>query len=61
MCISFRTTGGIGAILQVVYGVGRLIVRGQTKAGEPAMTWTTFGGVTAGIAVMYLTGLLVAA
>ncbi len=52
---------GIGAILQVIYEVGRLIVRSQAKAGEPAMTWTTFGGVTAGVAVMYLTGLLVAA
>jgi len=52
---------GIGAILQVVYEVGRLILRSQSKAGEPLMTWTTFGGVTAGIAVMYLTGLLVAA
>jgi len=50
---------GIGAILQVVYEVGRLIVRSQAKAGEPAMTWTTLGGVTAGIAVMYLTGLMV--
>ena len=52
---------GIGAILQVIYEVGRLIVRSQSKAGEPAMTWSTFGGVTAGVAVMYLTGLLVAA
>ena len=52
---------GIGAILQVVYEVGHLIVRSQAKAGEPAMTWTTFGGVTAGVAVMYMTGLLVAA
>jgi len=52
---------GIGAILQVVYEVGCLIARGQAKAGEPLMTWTTFGGVTAGIAVMYFTGLLVAA
>ncbi len=52
---------GIGAILQVIYEVGRLIVRSQVKAGEPAMTWTTFGGVAAGIAVMYATGLLVAA
>jgi zinc transporter ZupT len=52
---------GIGAILQVIYEVGRLIVRSQAKAAEPAMTWTTFGGVTVGIAVMYLTGLLVAA
>ena len=52
---------GIGAILQVIFEVGRLIVRSQVKAGEPTMTWTTFGGVTAGVAVMYLTGLLVAA
>jgi zinc transporter, ZIP family len=52
---------GIGAILQVVVEVGRLIVRGQQKAGEPALTWATFGGVAAGVAVMYLTALLVAA
>ena len=51
---------GIGAILQVIVEVGRLVVRSQAKAGEPAMTWITFGGVTAGVAVMYLTGLLVA-
>jgi zinc transporter ZupT len=52
---------GIGAILQVIVEVGRLIQRSQTRAGEPALTWTTFGGVAAGIAVMYLTALLVAA
>src|SRR5215216_3211077 len=52
---------GIGAILQVIVEVGRLIWRSQQKAGEPALTWATFGGVAAGIAVMYLTALLVAA
>ena len=52
---------GIGAILQVLVEVGRLIWRSQQKAGEPALTWATFGGVAAGIAVMYLTALLVAA
>jgi zinc transporter ZupT len=52
---------GIGAILQVIVEVGRLIWRSQEKAGEPALTWVTFGGVAAGIAVMYLTALLVAA
>lgn len=52
---------GIGAILQVVVEVGRLIRRSQEKAGEPALTWATFGGVAAGVAVMYLTALLVAA
>ena len=52
---------GIGAILQVIVEVGRLIWRSQQRAGEPALTWATFGGVAAGIAVMYLTALLVAA
>jgi ZIP family zinc transporter len=52
---------GVGAIIQVIYEVGRLVWRSQTRAGEPALTWTTFGGVTAGIAVMYLTALLVTA
>ena len=52
---------GIGAILQVIVEVGRLIWRSQQQAGEPVLTWATFGGVAAGIAVMYLTALLVAA
>ena len=52
---------GIGAILQVIVEVGRLIARSQAKHGEPAITWATFGGVTAGVAVMYLTALLVTA
>jgi zinc transporter, ZIP family len=52
---------GIGAILQVIVEVGRLIWRSQQQAKEPALTWATFGGVAAGIAVMYLTALLVAA
>jgi zinc transporter, ZIP family len=52
---------GIGAILQVIVEVGRLIWRSQEKTGEPALNWITFGGVAAGIAVMYLTALLVAA
>lgn len=52
---------GIGAILQVIWEVGRLIYRGQQRAREPLFTWTTFGGVTAGAAVMYATALLVTA
>jgi zinc transporter ZupT len=51
---------GIGAILQVIWEVGRLIQRSQAKAGEPLFTWNTFGGVTAGIALMYATALLIA-
>jgi zinc transporter ZupT len=52
---------GIGAILQVIVEVARLIRRAQERAGEPALTWATFAGATAGVAVMYLTALLVAA
>jgi zinc transporter ZupT len=52
---------GIGAILQVIVEVARLIRRSQQRAGEPAVTWATFGGATLGVAVMYLTALLVAA
>jgi zinc transporter ZupT len=52
---------GIGAILQVIVEVGRLILRDHARAGEPGLTWTTFSGFTAGLAVMYLTALLVTA
>ena len=52
---------GVGAILQVIVEVGRLITRSQAQQSEPALTWTTFGGVAAGIAVMYVTALFVTA
>jgi zinc transporter, ZIP family len=52
---------GVGAILQVIIEVGRLIWRSQRREQEPALTWTTLGGVAAGLAVMYMTALLVAA
>ena len=52
---------GIGAILQVIWEVGRLIQRSQARAGEPLFTWNVFGGVAAGLAIMYATALLVTA
>jgi len=52
---------GIGAIVQVVIEVGKLILRDQKKADEPAITWPTFGGFAAGLAIMYATALLVTA
>lgn len=52
---------GIGAIVQVVVEVGRLIVRDHARAGEPALTWTSLSGFAAGLVVMYLTALLVTA
>ncbi len=52
---------GIGAIVQVVIEVGKLILRDQQKAAEPAITWPTFGGFAAGLAIMYATALLISA
>ncbi len=51
---------GIGAIAQVVVEVTRIIIRGTARDGQPWLNWTTFGGVTAGIAIMYATALLIA-
>jgi hypothetical protein len=45
----------------VIWEVGHLIYRSQARAQEPFLTWTTFGGVAAGAAVMYATALLVSA
>ncbi|MFN8592216.1 MAG: ZIP family metal transporter [Thermomicrobiales bacterium] len=52
---------GIGAILQVIVEVTRLITRSQARSGEPALTWATFAGAATGVALMYATALLVAA
>jgi zinc transporter, ZIP family len=51
---------GVGAILQVIYEVGRMVWKSQERAGEPGLNWTTFGGVAAGVAMMYFTALIVA-
>jgi zinc transporter ZupT len=51
---------GVGAIVQVIYEVGKIVWRSQTRAGEPGLSWVTFGGLAAGIAVMYATALIVA-
>jgi zinc transporter, ZIP family len=52
---------GAGAIAQVVYEVGRLIVRQSQTEGAPLLSPTTFGGLAAGMLIMYATALLVAA
>jgi ZIP family zinc transporter len=51
---------GVGAIAQVIYEVGKLIWRSQQRAGEPGLTWSTYGGLAAGILLMYVTALIVA-
>jgi zinc transporter ZupT len=52
---------GAGAIAQVVYEVGRLIARQSAEDDTPLLSPATFGGLLAGIAIMYATALLVSA
>lgn len=50
---------GAGAILQVIWEVGRLLARDAQRTGGSALTWLNFGGLAAGILIMYLTAFLV--
>ena len=50
---------GAGAILQVIWEVGKLLVREAQHTPQPALSWLNFGGLTVGILVMYLTAFLV--
>ena len=50
---------GVGAILQVVWEVGKLIARDNTRTGLSIINWVNLTGVTAGIAIMYFTAFLV--
>ena len=51
---------GAGAILQVIYEVGRMLLRDSSRRKAPALSGANLGGLTAGVAVMYATALLVA-
>jgi ZIP family zinc transporter len=50
---------GAGAILQVIYEVTRLLLRDSARTKIPALSAPNLGGLTVGIAVMYVTALLV--
>jgi ZIP family zinc transporter len=50
---------GAGAILQVIYEVTRLLLRDSARSKTPALSASNLGGLSAGIAVMYATALLV--
>ncbi|MFW5942734.1 MAG: ZIP family metal transporter [Chloroflexota bacterium] len=50
---------GVGAILQVVWEVSRLLWREEQQGRAPAFTWLNFASLTAGILIMYVTALLV--
>lgn len=52
---------GAGAIAQVIYEVGRLVARQSAEDEVPLLSPATFGGLVAGIVIMYVTALVVAA
>lgn len=50
---------GVGAILQVVWEVSKLIVKDSISLGVPVINWINLGGLVTGIAIMYFTAFLV--
>ena len=50
---------GAGAILQVIWEVGKLLTRDARRTDQPALSWLNFAGMAAGILIMYLTAFLV--
>ncbi len=50
---------GVGAILQVVWEVGKLVVRDSARMNMPVINWVNFSGLVVGIALMYFTAFLV--
>ncbi len=50
---------GAGAILQVIWEVGKLLINDAQERNETAVSWLNFSGLTVGILVMYLTAFLV--
>jgi len=50
---------GVGAILQVVWEVGRLVARDSERLGQPLINWVNLGGLVAGLAIMYFTAFMV--
>jgi zinc transporter ZupT len=50
---------GAGAILQVIWEVGKLLVKDAQRRGDTAVSWLNFAGLAAGILIMYVTAFLV--
>jgi zinc transporter ZupT len=50
---------GLGAIVQVVWEVGKLIARDNAQHAEPVVNWVNLSGLVAGIAIMFVTAFLV--
>jgi zinc transporter ZupT len=52
---------GTGAIAQVVYEVGKLLLKQSEEDHQPLVSWPTFVGIAAGVAIMAVTALAVPA
>jgi ZIP family zinc transporter len=50
---------GAGAILQVIWVVGKLLVGNAKQRDETAVSWLNFAAITAGVLIMYATAFLV--
>lgn len=50
---------GVGAILQVVWEVGKLIAKDTARIGVPVINWVNLSGITLGFAIMYFTAFLI--
>lgn len=50
---------GVGAILQVIWEVGKLLARDAARYHERVVNWSTLGGLSTGVAIMYFTAFFV--
>ena len=50
---------GAGAILQVIWEVGKLLVKDARRREETAVSWLNFAAISAGVLIMYATAFLV--
>ncbi len=50
---------GAGAILQVIWEVGKLLLRDARRRQQPAVSWLNLAGIAAGVLIMYLTAFMV--
>lgn len=50
---------GVGAILQVVWEVGKLVAKDSARLERPTVNWTNLTGFTVGVALMYFTAFMV--
>lgn len=50
---------GVGAILQVVWEVGKMVDRDSKALGQPLVNWVNLSGFIVGVALMYFTAFMV--